>query len=517
MRSLVSVEGAVLAGYVVCLVLLLVFSSGQLWLVVLMKRRYPFRSLVVGSGRNSLARLPYVTIQLPIYNERYVIERLLGGVAAIEYPRDRLEVHVLDDSTDVTSRIVAEAVGRLSAAGLTIKHIRRDCRAGFKAGALANGLGHARGELIAIFDADFVPDSDYLLATVPHFADPDVAAVQARWSHLNEHESALTELQALMLDLHFGLEQPARFAGGLFLNFNGTAGIWRRAAIVDAGGWSAATLTEDIDLSYRAQQRGWRLVYLDGYGCPGELPAEMSGLRSQQYRWLKGGAQNARLHLATVARSRLRFAVRWHAVQHLLAGSTYLVILTMVLLSVALAAVKNTSIGVEYVDFGAPFALSTVGLLVAFHSARRPRGVLAQLRFAVAVARFMVFTIGLSVHNSSAVLSGWTGRPSEFVRTPKFGARGWSQSAYTRRTIDAHVVRELVVLALLGAGLMVGWYRREFAMFPIQLMAAAGLTWVIALSMWHPLRARRAMFDETGTARSSGYAPGMASVEEARH
>jgi len=277
----------------------------------------------------------------------------------------------------------------------------------------------------------------------------------------------------------------------LFLNFNGTAGVWRRAAIEDAGGWSARTVTEDIDLSYRAQLRGWRMVYLDGYACPGELPAEMTGLRGQQHRWLKGGAQNARLHLAAVLRSGLRREVRRHAAQHLLAGSTYLVILTAVLLSVPLAALKNTAIGVDYTDYGAPFAVSTVALVGAFHAARRPRGPTGLMRFARDMARFMVFTMGLSVHNGSAVLAGWFGRGGEFVRTPKSGSGAWGTNAYTGRRVDRHVVREVAVLTVLIAGLVIGWQRREFAMFPLQLMAATGVGWVLALSVWHPARARR--------------------------
>jgi cellulose synthase/poly-beta-1,6-N-acetylglucosamine synthase-like glycosyltransferase len=486
----VSVEGAVLGAYLTCLVLLLVFSLAQLHLAVLLRR-----SRRVHTGHPVAAPdepgLPRVTIQLPVYNERYVVARLLAAVAEIEYPRDRLEIQVLDDSTDLTGSIVVGLVERLAATGLAITHVRRAGRAGFKAGALAHGLARARGELIAVFDADFIPGPDFLLGTVAAFADPDVAAVQVRWGHLNERESALTGVQGFLLDLHFRLEQPARFAGGLFLNFNGTAGVWRRSAIEDAGGWSARTVTEDIDLSYRAQLRGWRMVYLDGYTCPGELPAEMGGLRSQQYRWLKGGAQNARLHLVRVLRSGLRREVRWHAAQHLLAGSTYLVILATVLLSVPLAAVKNTSIGVDYADHGAPFALSTLALVAAFHAARRPRGLSGHLRFAVEMVRFMVFTMGLAVHNSCAVLAGWVGRGGEFVRTPKAGTGDWSASAYTRRTADRHTVREVAVLAVLVAGLVIGWLRREFAMVPLQLMAATGVAWVIALSLWHPVRARR--------------------------
>ncbi|HEV3052032.1 MAG TPA: glycosyltransferase, partial [Longimicrobium sp.] len=330
MPSIVSPEGGVLVAYVACLIFLFVFSLGQLQLLLIHRRAADAPAHPVADG----GALPRVTIQLPVYNEQYVVRRLLQAVAAIQYPAALLDIQLLDDSTDETTKIAAGIIRRMRAAGVPITHVRRGTREGFKAGALAHGLAQARGELIAVFDADFVPAPDFLHRAVPPFADPRVGAVQARWDHLNREQSAITRIQAFLLDLHFGLEQPARDRGGLFLNFNGTAGVWRRSAIAAAGGWSAATLTEDIDLSYRAQLAGWKLVYLDAYPCPGELPADMSGLRSQQYRWIKGGAQNARLHLARVARSGFPFRVRHHAAQHLLAGSAYVAILGALLLSV---------------------------------------------------------------------------------------------------------------------------------------------------------------------------------------
>jgi cellulose synthase/poly-beta-1,6-N-acetylglucosamine synthase-like glycosyltransferase len=434
---------------------------------------------------------PSVTIQLPIYNEQYVVERLLRSVAAIDYPTDRLTVQVLDDSSDRTALIVAELVSELRAAGLRIERIRRPRRVGFKAGALAYGLRTAPGELLAVFDADFVPAPDVLRVMVPHFQAPDVGAVQARWAFLNEAESRLTRIEAFMLDLHFGLEQPARQFGGLFLNFNGTGGIWRRAAIEDAGGWSARTLTEDIDLSYRAQRRGWRLVYLSGYDCPGELPAQMSGLRSQQYRWMKGGAQNARLHLLGIMRGSQPRHVRRHACLHLLAGSTYLVIMSVILLSVPLTVLVGTSITFDYADYGLAFAISTLALVGVFHAARRPEGMKGNLRFALDMAAFMLFTIGLAVHNGLAVLSGWGSLGGEFVRTPKAGPGAWSSTSYARQTVDPRVVPEIVVMLYLGTGLALGRRRRQYTLMPVQALALTGLGWVVGLSLWHPLRVQR--------------------------
>jgi|SRR5262245_40832308 len=495
MPSIVSLEGVVLLAYVTCLVVLLAFSLGQLhlWWIYRRAGRTPRRS----GASPAATDLPMVTIQLPVYNERYVIQRLIEAVSAIEYPRGLVEIQVLDDSTDETIAIAGELIRSLTSTGIAITHVRRGPRAGFKAGALAHGLALARGQLVAIFDADFLPTPDFLRQTVPYFADADVGAVQVRWAHVNRQQSSLTRVEAFLLDLHFHLEQPARDRNDLFLNFNGTAGVWRAAAIADAGGWSAATLTEDIDLSYRAQLRGWKLIYVDDYACSGELPADMNGLRSQQYRWLKGGAENARRHLVDVVRSGLPRDVRFHAAQHLLAGSVYLAILGALLLSVPLAALKNTAIAVDYVDYGLPFFMSTLALFAVFYGAQRPAptGVRGHLRFVGSMLVFLVFTMGLSVHNGGAVLSGWLGRRSEFVRTPKFGTAGWWASAYAGRRIDRRVVPELCVLGALLTGLAVGWHRHEFALVPFQIMAATGLIWVVALSVVHPLRARRHALD----------------------
>lgn len=235
---------------------------------------------------------PLVTVQLPIYNELYVVERLIDAVCLFEYPKNRLEIQVLDDSTDETVSIIAQKVRLYKAQGFDIQHIRRSSRDGFKAGALAYGLTAAKGEFIAIFDADFIPHPDFLTTTIPHFENATVGVVQTRWVHLNESYSLITQLQAFGLDGHFIVEQGGRNAAGHFINFNGTAGVWRKSCILDAGGWSAQTLTEDLDLSYRAQLRGWQFVYLENVETPAELPATMPALKSQQYRWMKG-APNA--------------------------------------------------------------------------------------------------------------------------------------------------------------------------------------------------------------------------------
>jgi hypothetical protein len=491
-------EHVVLAAYVACLALLWVYSLSMAHLaeVVRRARRRPAPARVTTSRTAAVTvppAAPLVTVQLPIYNELHVARRVIDAAAALEHPRDRLRLQVLDDSTDRTGAVVDAAVAGHRARGVPIEVLRRPTRAGFKAGALAAGLAHDRSEFVLVLDADFVPRPDLVARLLAGFDGPDVAAVQGRWGYLNADASAVTRIEAFLLDLHFGVEQPGRAVTGGFLNFNGTAGMWRRTAIEDSGGWLARTVTEDIDLSYRAQLRGWRIAYLGEVDVPSELPADLAAVRSQQHRWIKGGAQNARLHLgAVLRRSAVPVGVRWHAAAHLVSGSLYAVILAMLVLTVPLAALKNTAVQTDYVDWGMPFAISTVALGWTMAVAADPRSAADWRRFAVLLPAFLVFTMGLSVHNGRAALAGWLGRPGgEFVRTPKAGSAGW-RTAYAAVRVDRRVLHELALLAWLAAGVAVAWVRREPALVPVQLMAMAGLCWVLGLSVWHPVRARRA-------------------------
>src|SRR5258706_11786510 len=297
---------------------------------------------------------PLVTVQLPLYNERYVAERLLEAAGALDYPADRLEIQVLDDSTDDTAAIVAETAQRLRARGVNVIHVRRTDRTGFKAGALASGLASARGEFVAIFDADFVPPPDFLRRTIPHFVDARVAVVQTRWGHLNRDFSLLTVAQSLGIDGHFGVEQAARCRGHLLLNFNGTAGVWRRTAIENAGGWAHDTLTEDLDLSYRAQLRHWRILYLPELVCPAELPVVISGFKSQQRRWAQGSIQTAVKLLPLVLSSELSLWTKYQAFVHLTYYMIHPLMLVVVLLSIPAFAVggllpSKTALALKYI------------------------------------------------------------------------------------------------------------------------------------------------------------------------
>ena len=369
--------------------------------------------------------LPTVTVQVPIYNERHVAARLIEAVAALDYPRDRLELQVLDDSTDDTSQLVAACLAGLPA-DLHTTHLRRDHRDQFKAGALSDGLAAARGELVAIFDADFVPRADFLRAVVPHFADATVGMVQTRWEHLNADYSLLTRMQALLLDGHFAVEHVARARSGCFFNFNGTAGVLRKRCIEEAGGWQGDTLTEDMDLSYRAQLKGWRFLYRPDISCPAELPVDMGAFASQQHRWAKGSAQTARKLLGDIWRARVPWRVKFESSFHLLGNLAFVLVLALVVLTLPLQLLRSYH-GTEVPPTlalveGLPLLLATAGVLgyygVSQLTLRRRRRASALLRIPLVIG----LGAGLSINNSRGVASGLLGPTGEFCRTPKNNA-----------------------------------------------------------------------------------------------
>lgn len=416
---------AVLAAHYGLLGLLALYGAHRLLATAIACLRY--RPAAAPPGAEGLA--PHVTVQLPLYNERFVAERLIRAAAALDYPRELLDIQVLDDSSDQTVAIVARLTEELAKAGLRIRHIRRPDRVGFKAGALAHGAEQAEGELIAIFDADFVPPPDYLRRIVPHFADPAVGMAQARWGHLNRGASLLTRVQAILLDAHFAIEQPARYASGAFFNFNGTAGVWRAQAIADAGGWQGDTLTEDLDLSYRAQLAGWRFVYLRELECPGELPGDMNAFKSQQHRWSKGAIEVMRKLLGRVWRAPQPLARKLEATAHLTSNLAYLLLfVSSVLLlppSILLRLHYDLN-GLWWLDVPL-LALSTFSHLFFFLMGQKllQRSFLRASLFAPAL---LATSVGLALNNGRAVLEGLLGHVSEFVRTPKqgdaAGARG---------------------------------------------------------------------------------------------
>jgi cellulose synthase/poly-beta-1,6-N-acetylglucosamine synthase-like glycosyltransferase len=391
---------------------------------------------------------PVVTIQLPLYNEMYVVDRLIDAVTAIDYPQDKLEIQVLDDSTDETRDIAELAVRRQAARGFDIKYLHRTDRTGFKAGALDAGLKAARGEFIAIFDADFVPPHDFLRRTVGYFENPKLALVQARWGHLNQGYSLLTKVQAVLLDGHFVLEHGARNRSGCFFNFNGTAGVWRRTAIGDAGGWQHDTLTEDLDLSYRAQLRGWQFLFLPDLVAPAELPVEMNAFKSQQHRWAKGSIQTCRKVLPYLLQSDLPLKVKAEAFFHMTANFNYLL---MVALSILLfpAMVYRYEMGwTEMLLIDVPlFAAATFSVINFYLVSQREiypdwRSRVKYLPVVMAVG------IGLAVNNSRAVIEALMGNPGEFTRTPKYGIERAQDDWHHKKYHQTMPIQPLIELAL---------------------------------------------------------------------
>ena len=389
----------------------------------------------------AMASWPRVTVQLPIYNERYVIERLVEAVARFDYPRELLEIQVLDDSTDETQEVARQCVERTQALGVAIRYLHRENREGYKAGALAEGLKSASGEFIAIFDADFLPSADFLRRTLPYLAQqPKIAMVQTRWTYLNRDYSALTEVESILLDGHFVIEHGARSRSGHFFNFNGTAGVWRRAAIDDAGGWQHDTLTEDTDLSYRAQMRGWEFVYLPDVECPSELPVEMNAFKAQQARWAKGLLQTARKILPRVLRSDVPAGVKMEAFFHLTASISYPLMIALSTLLLPAMIVRFYQGWFQMLLIDLPLFLASSCSISGFYlAAERALFPKTWKRTVMYLPLVMAVGIGLSVRNAKGVLEALFGMPSEFVRTPKYkiegssGAGTWGKKHYRNR------------------------------------------------------------------------------------
>src|SRR5687767_2205913 len=436
-------ETLILATYFFVLVILAVYGWHRYYLVYLYmknKDRHP-----VPAG---LATLPVITVQLPIYNEMYVADRLIDSVCELDYPRELLEIQVLDDSTDET-RIVAErAVQRHAARGIDISYIHRTDRTGYKAGALEAGMRVAKGEFIAIFDADFTPTADFLRRTVPFFGDGRIAMVQARWGHINQDYSLLTKIQAILLDGHFVLEHGARNRAGLFFNFNGTAGIWRRTAISDAGGWQHDTLTEDLDLSYRAQLRGWKFIFLPGLVAPAEVPVEMNSFKSQQHRWAKGSIQTCRKLLPRILRSNMPLHVKAEAFFHLSANFNYpLMCVLSVLLGPSMAIRYNMG-WYEMLLIDVPLFFAATASVANFYMVCQ-RELHADWMTRLKYLPFLMsIGIGLAVNNTRAVFEALFNQESEFARTPKYRIEVQADEWIGKKYRQSFVVQPMIELAL---------------------------------------------------------------------
>ncbi|MEN8815769.1 MAG: cellulose synthase family protein [Nonlabens sp.] len=444
---------------------------------------------------DNLNEVPYVTIQLPVFNEAYVMDRLLDNIILLDYPREKLEIQVLDDSTDETVETTAAHVKRLAAKGLDILHITRTDRSGYKAGALKEGLKIAKGDLIAIFDADFLPHADWLYKTIPYFKDPEIGVVQTRWAHLNRDYSILTQIQAFALDAHFTLEQVGRNSKGHFINFNGTAGVWRKETIYDAGNWEGDTLTEDLDLSYRAQLKNWKFKYLEHVTTPAELPIIISAARSQQFRWNKGGAENFRKMFKRVISSDMSFKSKLHGVLHLLNSTMFLNVLVVGVLSIPMLYIKNTYAHLhDYFYVMSFFVVSSIIFFLCYWYMYKKTYGSGFKNFISYIGMFFTFfsiAMGFSFHNSIAVLEGHAGKRSEFVRTPKFNLKAvggnWKANKYLLKKISPHVIIEGILMLYFAFGMysafIVGDQGGDFGLFPFHLMLFIGFGFVFLRSI----------------------------------
>jgi len=434
---------------------------------------------------------PRVTVQLPIFNERYVIDRLVESVAAFDYPRELLDIQVLDDSTDETKIVARDCVERYKQLGVPIAYIHRDNREGFKAGALQEGLKSAKGEYVAIFDADFIPPVDFLRRTIPYFTDSKIAMVQTRWSYVNRNYSALTECEAILLDGHFAIEHSSRYRSKLFFNFNGTAGIWRRVAIEDAGGWQHDTLTEDTDLSYRAQMCGWNFVYLPEIECPSELPVEMNAFKSQQARWAKGLMQTAKKILPRVLKSDQPASVKAEAIFHLTANISYplMVFMSLILLPAMIVRFYQGWFQVLIIDLPL-FLASTCSVSSFYLAAQRAFYPKTWKRTFWYLPFVMALGIGLSVRNAVAVLEALFGVKSEFVRTPKYrvgakaeaGASWVKKRTYRKRSGLYPYIEIALGLYFLAATLYAG-QMQNYATIPFFLLFVWGYLYTGVMSL----------------------------------
>ena len=478
-------ENVLIGAYLTVLGLLAVYGFHRSQLVFLFYRT--LRNMPRPARVLPDEELPFVTVQLPLFNERYVVERLVEAVAQFDYPRDRFEVQVLDDSTDDTTEIARRKVNEVADRGLAITLIHRTDRTGYKAGALENGLETARGELVAVFDADFTPPPNILRETVHFFSDEKVGMVQARWGHINRSYSLLTRIQSLMLDGHFVIEHGARQRSGRFFNFNGTAGIWRARAIHEAGGWEHDTLTEDMDLSYRAQLKGWRFLYAPEVVAPAEIPVEMASFKSQQHRWAKGSIQVCRKMLPTILRADVPFKVKAEAFFHLTANFAYLLMIFLALLLLPNLLVRDQHGWREVILIDLPLFMGTTFSIGTFYVVAHKHLYGNTWRGIAKVPLLMSLGIGLSINNAKAVLEGLFGHETEFVRTAKHGVAdrctSWRELKYRAKKGFVPII-ELLFAAYFVATIAIAVMHGHWVSLPFLSLFLFGYVYVGAWSLY---------------------------------
>ena len=482
--------------YLFCLSFVLLYSFAELNLTYLY-----LKSKKTAKNQKLLApeNWPLVCIQLPIYNEKFVVERLLGAIANLDYDKSKMQIQVLDDSNDETLAIVREKINGLKMQGFEIEHILRNDRKDFKAGALQYGLNITKADFIAIFDADFVPNPNFLKEVIPHFNQPNIGMVQSRWGHLNDKFSILTRLQSYVLNAHFTIDQAGRNFGEHFINFNGTAGVWRRETIINSGGWQGDTLTEDLDLSYRAQLKGWQFVYLENLVSPAELPAEMNALRSQQFRWAKGAAECARKNLSNVLREpKIKLSTKYNAVFHLLNSFNWicLMVSSFLLLPFTQIVDQNQNLS-SLLGFMSIYHISFIALFFYYFVANKSIALKSKndvLEFILSYPVFISLMMGLSIYNAIGVAQGYFGKKTSFVRTPKFNFsnhkksfKGFSYVSY-KFTFVGFI--ELLSIIYFLATTYFLFVQKNYVGLSFSIFMTAGLIAVFALSIKHSITSR---------------------------
>ena len=478
--------------YSVCSVSIFFFSLIQLDLFLNYKKsKTKEKNIILKNFKN----LPFVTVQLPIYNEQNVIKRLLDAVVKIDYPSDKIEIQVLDDSDDYSTIYVKNLISKLKRkTNLKINHIIRKKREGYKAGALKYGLKLAKGNYIAIFDADFIPKSDWLKKTICGFKDPKIGAVQTKWNHINKDFSLLTKIQAFALDIHFTLEQVGRSFNSCFLNFNGTAGIWRKEAILTSGNWKDDTLTEDLDLSYRAQLKGWRIRYMESINAPAEIPFLINAIKSQQFRWNKGGAENFKKHFTNILKNNnLKFSTKLHCIFHLFSSSLFLSIFLLSFLSVPLSLVSNLTNKFNwFFNFSSLFVISTFIFFYVYwelYKLINQEKVNSLFEYTKIFISFYSISGAFAFQNSVAVLQGFIGKKSQFVRTPKFNLTSRETNLRGKKYVnetrsDYHITEGFLALYfLISIITTVLFANRNFGFLPFHLFLFFGYTYIFVCSL----------------------------------
>lgn len=486
-----------IAIYTIAIFLIFLYSIAQLNLLFNYLASKKIKDISPKFNLGNPSEVPFITIQLPVYNELYVMDRLLKNIAQIDYPQNKLEIQVLDDSTDESVDSTANLVEHLKKEGLDIIHIRRKNRQGFKAGALKEGLEIAKGEFIAIFDADFLPKNNWLQDTVPYFKDEKIGVVQTRWGHINRNYSTLTKIQAFALDAHFTLEQTGRNSKGHFINFNGTAGLWRKKCIIDAGNWEGDTLTEDLDLSYRAQLNKWEFKYLENVETPAELPIIISAARSQQFRWNKGGAENFQKMMKRLLLSKnISAKTKTHGLLHLLNSTMFTCIFLVAILSIPMLYIKNRYAHLDTFFYVMSFFVmsSVIFFICYWHMYKNIYGGGFKNFFKYIGMFFTFFSIamGFSLHNTIAVLEGHFGKKSEFVRTPKFNINTFkdnlTNNKYISKKVSINVIFEGILVLYFAFGMysafIVGNKGGDFGLFPFHFMLFTGFGYVFLKSVF---------------------------------